>query len=105
VGAPVAVPRHVPTNERPRLLFFYGKTSGPSRRAEAFLSQVLQRRRNHETFQLVRVCAEQHRELVEHFRIETLPTIVIVEGRRVKARITGSHGRKELEEALGPWLR
>jgi thioredoxin-like negative regulator of GroEL len=105
VGAPLAVPHQIPTTERPRLLFFYGKTSGPSRRVEAFLSQVLQRRHNHDTFRLVRVCAEQHRELVEHFRIETLPTIVIVEGRRVKARITGPRGRKELEEALGPWLR
>jgi thioredoxin-like negative regulator of GroEL len=94
-----------PPREKPRLLFFYGKTSGPCRRVEAFLSQVLQRRHNHETFRLVRVCAERHPELIEHFGVETLPTIVVVEERHVRVRVISPRGRKELEEALGPWLR
>ena len=105
VAAPVAVPREAPIAEKPRLLFFYGQTSGPCRRVEAFLSQVLQRRHNHETFRLVRVCAERHPELIEHFRVETLPTICVVDARRVKARIVSPRGRKELEETLAPWLR
>ena len=100
-----AVRSEAPVAERPRLLFFYGRTSGPCRRVEAFLSQVLQRRHNHETFKLVRVCAEQHPELIEHFRIDTLPTIVVVEGRRVRMRVVSPRGRKELEEALARWLR
>ena len=91
--------------EKPRLLFFYGRTSGPCRRVEAFLSQVLQRRHNHETFRLVRVCAEQHPDLIEHFRVDSLPTIVVVEDRRVKTRVAAPRGRKELEDALAPWLR
>jgi thioredoxin-like negative regulator of GroEL len=94
-----------PIAEKPRLLFFYGKTSGPSRRVEAFLSQVLQRRRNHETFRLVRICAESHPDLIEHFRVESLPTIIVVEDRHVKRRVVSPRGRKELEEALAPWLR
>jgi len=92
------------TTERPRLLFFYGTTSGPSRRAEGFLSQVLQRRRNHETFRLLRVCAERHPELVEHFRVDQLPAIVVISGRRVQARVVAPRGRRELEQALAPWL-
>ena len=104
VASPVAVPREAPVGEKPRLLFFYGKTSGPCRRVEAFLSQVLQRRHNHETFRLVRVCAERHPELIEHFRVETLPTICVVDGRRVQARIVAPRGRKELEKALARWL-
>jgi thioredoxin-like negative regulator of GroEL len=78
----------VPVVDKPRLLFFYSRTSGPCRRVEAFLSQVLQRRHNHETFRLVRVCAEQHPDLIDHFRVDSLPTIVVVEGRRVKVRIS-----------------
>src|SRR6476619_1302554 len=101
----VAVPRDAPVAEKPRLLFFYGLTSGPCRRVEAFLSQVLQRRQNHETFRLVRICAERHPELVEHLEIESLPTIVVVEGRHVQARIVAPRGRKELEDVLAPWLR
>jgi thioredoxin-like negative regulator of GroEL len=90
--------------ERPRLLFFYGKTSGPSRRVEAFLSQVLQRRHNHETFRLLRVCAERHPELVEHFRVDQLPAIFVISGRQVQARVVAPRGRRELEQALAPWL-
>jgi thioredoxin-like negative regulator of GroEL len=102
---PTAVTAGVaPVAEKPRLIFFYGKTSGPCRRVEAFLSQVLQRRHNHETFRLVRVCAESHPELIEHFRVETLPTIVVVEERRVKRRVICPRGRRELEHALAPWL-
>jgi thioredoxin-like negative regulator of GroEL len=101
----VAVPCDERAAERPRLLFFYAKTSGPCRRVEAFLSQVLQRRHNHETFRLVRVCAERHPELIDHFRVGELPTIYVVDGRRVQARVVAPKGRKELEEALAPWLR
>jgi hypothetical protein len=34
---------------RPRLVFFFAKASGKSRRVEGYISQVLQRRRNHES--------------------------------------------------------
>ena len=105
VARSVAVPREAVAAEKPRLLFFYGQTSGPCRRVEAFLSQVLQRRHNHDTFRLVRVCAERHPELLEHFRVDTLPTICVVDGRRVQARVVSPRGRKELEEALSKWLR
>jgi hypothetical protein len=37
-------------DDRPRLVFVYSDSSGLSRRADGFLAQVLQRRRNHETF-------------------------------------------------------
>jgi thioredoxin-like negative regulator of GroEL len=90
---------------RPQLVFFYSETSGPCRRFEAFLSQVLQRRQNHETFQLVRVSAEEHPELHGRFGVDRLPTFFVVEGRLIRARIAGPKGRRELEEALNPWLR
>jgi len=94
-----------PPKERPRLVFFYGKTSGPSRRVEAFLSQVLQRRKNHDTFRLVRVCAETRPDLVEHFHVETIPALVVIEGRRVLARLENPRHCKLVEETLSPWLR
>jgi hypothetical protein len=37
---------------KPRLVFFYSSSSGACRRVEGFLAQVLQRRGNHDTFQL-----------------------------------------------------
>ena len=101
----VPSPSSVPAEERPRLVFFYGSKSGPSRRIEAYLSQVLQRRRNHDTFRLIRVCADSNADLVERFAIEHIPALVVVEGRRVQARLDGPRGRAEIEEVLSPWLR
>lgn len=99
------MPSSAAVGERPRLLFFYGRTSGPSRRAEGFLSQVLQRRRNHETFQVTRVCAETSPELLERFRVKGVPAIVIVEGRQVRARLEHPRHCGAIADALAPWLR
>ena len=104
VGAEAARSSEHTQTERPQLVFFYGRTSGPSRRVEAYLSQVLQRRHNHDTFKLVRVCAERHPELVAHFGVDQLPAIFVISGRRVQARVVAPRGRKELEQALAPWL-
>jgi thioredoxin-like negative regulator of GroEL len=91
--------------ERPRLVFFYSAASGRSRRAEGFLAQVLQRRRNHDTFDLVRVEVGRRPDLAERFRVDVVPTFVVVQGRRVRRRIVTPGGCREIEQALAPWLR
>ena len=89
---------------RPTLCFFYSPTSGPSRRVEAFLAQVLQRRQNHRTFALQRVNCDKHPELVERYAVTQLPTLIVIEGRRVLRRLEGSCGCRKIEELLEPWL-
>jgi thioredoxin-like negative regulator of GroEL len=91
--------------EKPRLLFFYSPRSGRCRRAEGFIAQVLQRRRNHDTFDLVRVSVERHPDLAEKFRIDQVPTICVVENRRLHRTIVCPRGCRELEHELEPWLR
>jgi len=91
--------------ERPRLVYFYGRTSGLSRRVDAYLSQILQKNRNHNTFKLIRVPVEDHADLAALFQIVELPTIVVVDGRRVRARVDAPRGRPPIEKALAPWLR
>ena len=71
----------------PRLVFFYGRTSGLSRRVEAYLAQVLQRHRNHSTFKLIRVPVEDNPDLARRFKITELPTLVVIEERRLRARL------------------
>jgi thioredoxin-like negative regulator of GroEL len=103
-----SVPQPQPVSEpeaRPRLVFFYSSLSGRCRRVEGFIAQVLQRRRNHDTFDLVRVSVEQRPDLAEKFRIESVPTICVVEGRKLCRRIVGPRGCRELERELEPWLR
>lgn len=90
---------------RPRLVFFYSPLSGRCRRVEGFIAQVLQRRRNHETFELVRVSVDRRPDLAEKFGIERVPTICVVEGRRLRARIVAPRGCRDLERELEPWLR
>ncbi|HEY2741611.1 MAG TPA: thioredoxin family protein [Gaiellaceae bacterium] len=92
-------------DSRPRLLFFYSPTSGPSRRAEGFLAQVLQRRANHSSFQLVRVDADQRPDLVERLRVTEIPTLLVVAEGRVRGRIVKPSGCAEISKSLAPWLK
>lgn len=89
---------------RPTLCFFYSPTSGPCRRAEGFLAQVLQRRQNHLAFTLARVSCEERPDLVERLSIATFPTLLVIDDRRVRARLEGPCGCREIEELLAPWL-
>jgi thioredoxin-like negative regulator of GroEL len=100
-----------PTRERssptakPRLVFFYSASSGACRRAEGFLAQVLQRRGNHETFRIDRVEENERPDLHQRFRIDEVPTLIVVVGRQVKARLVAPRGAVAIERFLGPWLR
>jgi thioredoxin-like negative regulator of GroEL len=91
-------------HERPRLVFFYSPLSGRCRRVEGFIAQVLQRRRNHDTFDLVRVSVERRPDLAAKFRVEQVPTICVVEGRKLRRTIVAPRGCRELERELEPWL-
>jgi hypothetical protein len=65
---------------------------------------VLQRRRNHDTFDLVRVSVDRRPDLAQKFLVGEVPTICVVEGRKLKRRIVAPRGCRELEEQLEPWL-
>jgi thioredoxin-like negative regulator of GroEL len=90
---------------KPGLVFFYSPVSGSCRRVEGFLAQVLQRRRNHGTFKLYRVDESERPDLVERFEVDQLPTLVVVEGRAVRARLAKPRGCREIESFLAPWLQ
>ena len=89
---------------QPRLVFFHSALSGHCRRVEGFLAQVLQRRHNHGTFQLVRVAEEERPDLLQHFKIQTLPTLIVVEGQAVAGRLERPRGCRDIEGFLAPWL-
>ena len=93
-----------PSAAKPKLVFFYSEQSGRCRRVEGFIAQVLQRRRNHHTFELVRVSVERRPDLAERFRVDAVPTICVVEQRKLRRRIAAPRGCRELERELAPWL-
>ena len=93
------------TLSRPTLILFTSTREGRSRRAEGFLAQVLQRRRNHETFAIRYVAREERPDLLDKFRVDQTPTIVVVEDKRVRGRLAQPRGCEEIQTFLAPWLR
>jgi thioredoxin-like negative regulator of GroEL len=92
------------TLPKPRLVLFYSSESGRCRRVDGFLAQVLQQRRNHETFQLYRVDREERPDLAERFHVERVPTLYVVEGKLVRARLEEPRGCRDIQRFLAPWL-
>lgn len=85
-------------------MFFHSAQSGSCRRVERFLAQVLQRRRNHGTFKLYRVDSQERPDLVERFGVDTMPTLVVVVGKSVRAKLSKPRGCRDIESFLAPWL-
>jgi thioredoxin-like negative regulator of GroEL len=93
-----------PSGMKPGLVFFHSAVSGKCRRVEGYIAQVLQRRRNHDTFKYYAVAREQRPDLVEKFGIVQMPTLVVVEEKVVRARLESPRGCREIETFLAPWL-
>ena len=93
------------TPSQPLLIFFTSSTNGQCRRAEGYLAQVLQRRRNHETFRVKMIAQEERPDLLERFRIDTTPTLLVVDQRVVKAKLVQPRGCGDIQTFLAPWLK
>jgi thioredoxin-like negative regulator of GroEL len=90
---------------RPLLVVFTSETNGRCRRAEGFLAQVLQRRHNHETFSVRFIEQAEHPELIERFKVETTPTLMVVADKIVRGKLVAPRGCEEIQAFLAPWLR
>jgi hypothetical protein len=62
----------------------------------------LQRRRNHHTFVLHGIEADEHPDLIRRFAIEKLPTLLVVEETDVRARLEQPRGCVEIQLLLAP---
>jgi thioredoxin-like negative regulator of GroEL len=92
-------------DRRPRLVYFFDPQCGRCRRVEGYIASILQSRRNHETFVLARVSSAERPDLVEHFRVERFPTLVVVENGRQFGRLEEPTAVPELQLFLARWLR
>jgi hypothetical protein len=90
---------------KPMLLFFTSQTNGRCRRAEGYLAQVLQRRRNHETFTVRFVAQEERPDLMQRFRIDVTPTLMVVSDKSVRGKLVEPRGCEEIQTFLAPWLK
>ena len=89
---------------RARVLLLAGVRLVPPRRGVPRPGAPAQRR-NHGTFKLYRVDEQERPDLVERFGVGTMPTLVVVEDKIVRARLERPRGCREIESFLAPWLK
>jgi thioredoxin 2 len=87
---------------RPMLVFFTSERSGPARRMESLLAHLARKERAR--LRTARVDIDTAPELAERFRVESVPTLVLVKGKRTVARLEGRASAPRIEEMLEPHL-
>jgi thioredoxin 1 len=89
--------------ERPLLVFFTSQRSGPARRMESLLAHIARKERD--SLQVKLVDVDERPDLAEKFRISQVPSLALVKGKRVVARLEGRATAPKiqsmLEELLG----
>ena len=83
---------------RPMLVFFYSRRSGPARRMESLLAHLARKERRR--LRIRRVDVDDHSALAEQFRVTTVPTLVLVIGKRAVGRLDGRASAPRIEALL-----
>jgi len=89
-------------DERPLLVFFWSERSGPARRMESLLAHLARKERTR--LKIMRIDVDGEPELAERFKVEDVPTLVLVKGHRVVDRLDGRVSAPKIESMLEPHL-
>ena len=82
----------------PLLVFFTSRRSGPARRMESLLAHIARKERD--TLRVKKVDVDERPELAERFRIAEVPSLALVKGKRVVARLEGRSTAPKIESML-----
>jgi thioredoxin-like negative regulator of GroEL len=85
-------------NDRPLLVFFTSRRSGPARRMESLLAHIARKERDR--LRVGKVDVDERPELAERFRVEQVPSLALVVGKRVVTRIDGRATTPKIESML-----
>ena len=88
--------------ERPLLVFFWSERSGPARRMESLLAHL--ERKERQRLRVRRVDVDANPELAERFKVEVVPTLVLVKERKAVSRLDGRTSAPRIEAMLEPHL-
>lgn len=89
-------------NHQPLLVFFTSRRSGPARRMESLLAHIARKER--ENLRIRRVDVDERPDLAARFRIGEVPSLALVKGKRVVARLEGRATAPKIESMLDPHL-
>jgi thioredoxin-like negative regulator of GroEL len=85
-------------DSRPLLVFFTSSRSGPARRMESLVAHIARKERDR--LRVIQVDVDQRADLVEKLRVESVPTLVLVVGRKAVARLDGRASAPKIEAML-----
>jgi thioredoxin 1 len=88
--------------ERPLLVFFWSERSGPARRMESLLAHL--ERKERQRLRVRRVDVDANPDLAERFKVEVVPTLVLVKDRKAVSRLDGRTSAPRIEAMLEPYL-
>ena len=88
--------------ERPLLVFFTSQRSGPARRMESLLAHIARKERD--SLQVKLVDVDERPDLAEKFRISEVPSLALVKGKRVVARLEGRATAPKIESMIDEQL-
>jgi thioredoxin 1 len=89
--------------DRPLLVFFTSRRSGPARRMESLLAHIARKERD--VLKVRKVDVDEHPEIAKRFRISEVPSLALVKGRRVVARLEGRSTAPKIESMLADHTR
>ena len=84
------------------LVFLCSERSGPARRMESLLAHLARKERAR--LIVKRVDVEERPDLAARFRVEQVPTIVLVKDKRVVGRLEGRASAPRIERLLDAHL-
>jgi thioredoxin-like negative regulator of GroEL len=89
-------------DERPLLVFFTSRRSGPARRMESLLAHIARKERDR--LRVSKIDVEDHPEVAERFRVQQAPSLALVVGKRVVSRLEGRATAPTIASMLEPHL-
>jgi thioredoxin-like negative regulator of GroEL len=89
-------------DDKPLLVFFTSERSGPARRMESLLAHLARKERTR--VRVMRVDVEAQPDLAAKFRVQQVPTLVLVKRKRAVDRIAGRASAPAIESMLARHL-
>jgi thioredoxin-like negative regulator of GroEL len=89
-------------DQRPLLVFFTSKRSGPARRMESLLAHIARKERGR--LRVSKVDVEDRPDLAERFRVQEVPHLALVVANRVVSELGGRATAPRIESMLEPHL-
>jgi thioredoxin-like negative regulator of GroEL len=88
----------VSENPQPLLVFFSSTRSGPARRMESVLAHITRKERGR--IRVIRVDVDEQPELASKFGVRSVPTLVLVKGKKAIDRLDGRVSAPMIERML-----